>query len=653
MLKYKSQGFAIITTLLLLVVFLALIASHFAITSIEISAEGSSRNSTTAFYAAEAGLNFRAKEVRTTFEGFNRPFGVSPSNYKDCLAGNTGSGDFACVEKSFSSHKVLTYVVDETLGIPQITRIPPGERFAGLSAQEFRYTTYSTSLDKQDLPEAILALEFKSRVIPMFQFMAFYNKDLEFHPGAFMSGTGPIHVNGDIYLNSWDVLQLLGSISVSERDPNIVANDLGGNLYRGIKHLVNGAGDCDGTVEIATVLGDVTSVQPLSCNNVSQRRLVDETEILATWPEIISINNDFVEIPPPNTFVVGGQYWNQSDLRITFNANINPPQIEVRNANNNIDVARTNTLSQCQLLQDPADPITGLGAQNVIYMGNAGGNNTGPITISDSFNDRRENVNNYTLVNVDISSLLTCINNNNGLLGLGPAGSNVGLTDTTDGGLVFYVTVAANNLSNYGVRFYNGASLSNINANLQGLTLITNLPSYLQGDFNLGQLGDPNVNNWRPAAIFADTFNVLSNGWRDNNGPLTCAQGGAVANTTEANVAVLSGTDITGGQEGPGGWNGAASGGLHNYPRFHEDWSNNCPNQQTFSYRGSFVSLGTPNFASGQWRCCNINPYYRPPARDYGFDTRFQNVVNLPPLTPRVVYVTQELFERSFNEEGF
>ncbi len=652
MLKDKKQGFAMITALLLLVVLAALVASYFALTSVEVSTESSSRNSTTAFYAAEAGLNLRAKEIREVFEGFNNPSGTSPTNYKDCLTGNSGSGDFACSQKTFSGHKVLTYVIDETLNNPLSIKIPPGERFAGLSAQQLTYTAYSTSLDKQNLPEAILGLQFKSRVIPMFQFMAFYNKDLEFHPGAFMSGTGPIHANGDIYLNSWATLQLLGGISVSEKDPGLPANQTtpdydGGNLYRGIKHTVNGVGDCAGTVNIVTVLGDVNSIQPLNCNNVAQRRLVAESEILTTWPEIISVNNDFVEIPPPNTFVVGGEYWNDSDLRITFNVAAN--QIQVRDEFNNFDNALTTSLSQCQLLQDPALSFS---AQNVLYMGNDGAGNTGPITVSNQFLDRREG-NNYTLVNVDIISLLTCIDGNNGLLNLGPAGPNVGLTDATNGGLVFYITVTNNNLNNFGIRFYNGASLSSVNAGLQGLTLVTNLPAYLQGDFNLGQSGAVNVNNWRPAAIFADTFNVLSNGWQDTTTTLVCAQGGAIANTTEANVAILSGTDRTGGRQGPLGWNGVASGGLHNYPRFHEDWSGACGGGQTFSYRGSFVSLGTPNFAIGQWRCCGVNPYYLPPIRNYGFDTRFQNPVNLPPLTPRVVYVTQELFERSFDEEGF
>ena len=664
MFKYKQQGFAMITALLLLVVLAALVASYFALTSIEISTEGSSRNSTTAFYAAEAGLNVRAKKVRETFEGFNLPYGTSPTSYQDCLTGSTGSGDFACIQKTFSGHKVFTYVVDETQGTPISIPIPPGERFAGLSAQEFVYTTYSTSLDKQNFPEAVLALRFKSRLVPIFQFMAFYNKDLEFGSGTFMQTTGPIHTNGDLYLNAVNygtILEIQDSISVSKYDPTLPAIQTtsgydGGNLYRGSKQ---NTGSCSETVQIATIAGDPLSLQPLDCNGASSRRLVPESELTATWPETISVSNDFVEVPPPGSFLVGGQYWDSSDLRIVFNVNTNT--IEVRNQANVLNAALANTLnSSCTFLQAP----TSFGAQNVI--------GTGPVTVSDQFPERREGTNIapqlYTLINIDIKALLTCIDNNNNLLNLGPASGFMGLADDTHGGLVFYATVNAGNKNGFGIRFYNGASLSDVNNNLQGLTLVTDLPVYVQGDFNLGQFGALNANNWRPAAIFADAFNVLSSDWNDLNSLnniLTCAGGGATLNTVEVNVAIISGTDTTGSKEGSGGWSGTVySGGVHNYPRFHEDWNSSgfnmsaCLQTQTLSYRGSFVSLGLPIIVNGQWRCCGNSTsigdaYYYPPTRDYGFDQRFQSAANLPPLTPNVVYLTQELFERSFDESGF
>ena len=89
---------------------------------------------------------------------------------------------------------------------------------------------------------------------------------------------------------------------------------------------------------------------------------------------------------------------------------------------------------------------------------------------------------------------------------------------------------------------------------------------------------------------------------------------------------------------------GTYNGGLENYPRFHESWSGT-----TLFYRGSFVSLGTPRHSNGNW-CgtgagCNI---YNAPQRNWDYDTDFQNVANLPPLTPRFVAVDQILFTENF-----
>lgn len=83
---------------------------------------------------------------------------------------------------------------------------------------------------------------------------------------------------------------------------------------------------------------------------------------------------------------------------------------------------------------------------------------------------------------------------------------------------------------------------------------------------------------------------------------------------------------------------------FENYPRFHEDWG-----ASQLNYRGSFVSLGTPNHVNGPW-CgtgdpCNI---YNPPARSFNYDPRFSNVTTLPPLTPWFVYVQQIFFTENF-----
>ena len=208
-----------------------------------------------------------------------------------------------------------------------------------------------------------------------------------------------------------------------------------------------------------------------------------------------------------------------------------------------------------------------------------------------------------------------------------------------NGGLLWYLTVlgpdADDASSGYGVRVRNGAELSATSGGapeIHGLTVVSDQAAFIQGDYNLNA-------QWRPAAFIADTVNILSNAW-DNDADSALGLEARVPTPTTVNAAFLAGTDTTGSTDGEDGQGGAYSGGLENYPRFHERWSG-----KVFTYRGSFVSLGEPRRANGPWRIGNV---YTPPGRDWNYDVRFNQAQNLPPLSPRFVYLVQERFIRDF-----
>jgi hypothetical protein len=238
--------------------------------------------------------------------------------------------------------------------------------------------------------------------------------------------------------------------------------------------------------------------------------------------------------------------------------------------------------------------------------------------------------------------------------------------DVTDGGLVLYLTVVGPDsgaaANNYGVRVFGSRNLwfpSNPGPGQDptGITIVSDQALYVQGDFNQGNnaaspYGNPSApaSNLpkQPAALLGDSINILSNAYFDRTAACkndcqsnkSLADATRTATTTWINAGFLAGVDDT----QPGRYNG----GLENYPRFHENWSG-----VTFSYWGSFVSLGTPQHVNGAW-CgtggtltsgCNI---YNPPNRNWNFDPFFMNAANLPPLTPRFVYVQQVLFTEDF-----
>ncbi|WP_243093711.1 pilus assembly PilX N-terminal domain-containing protein [Thermus thalpophilus] len=599
------KGFALVSTLILLVVLMSLLTAYFVLTRIELGATTASVRQTTGFYAAEAGLNLRAEEIRQKFLGYNRPTGTSPTGANPCQGTNQGSGDFQCKTYSIGGRTVRTYVV-EAPNNPQSVAIPPGELYEGLEAQEYRYSLFSVALGVDGNPEAILELRFKSRLVPMFQFAAFYNKDLEILPGPDMTLNGRVHTNGDLYLNAGNdnTLTVTGQVSTA------------GALYRGRKDT----NTCTGTVRVYKADGNPST---LACNGTNRRSFSQAN--VAPWGGRIQVGVNRVTVPEPEALdpEPGRTYWEKADLRIGLDLSTTPPVpkvYRVSGGTNVVDVAATTALQAC----------------------------IGAVSTSNAFYNWREEKR-IQMLDVDLRKLLDCIHNNRTAFGFA-------LDDDTDGGLVFHFTVfgpQSNGINNYGVRVKNGAEIASTISSAprpRGLTIATDQAVYIQGDLN--------KTNWIPTAFLADSLNILSNAWNDDTGSYrTLSQ--RVASNTEINAAFLAGTDITGGSEGTQGQDkGNYNGGLENYPRFHETWTN-----KTLTYRGSFVSLGTPRHVAGKW-CgtggqgtynpstgqtanvsgCNI---YDPPVRNWSYDTRFSQG-QLPPLSPRFVYLKQELFLREF-----
>jgi len=148
-----------------------------------------------------------------------------------------------------------------------------------------------------------------------------------------------------------------------------------------------------------------------------------------------------------------------------------------------------------------------------------------------------------------------------------------------------------------------------------GLTVVSNDPIYIQGDFN--------TVNKKPVAVIGDAANLLSNSWNDatSNQQLD----NRVASNTTVHCAFIAGIVPTQG--------GTYSGGLENYPRFHEKWTN-----KTLAIVGSFVSLWNSQIATGAWQYGS--PQYTAPIRNWNYDTSFSDG-NVPPFTPWAVEIVQ------------
>ncbi len=243
--------------------------------------------------------------------------------------------------------------------------------------------------------------------------------------------------------------------------------------------------------------------------------------------------------------------------------------------------------------------------------------------------------------------------------------------DTTDGGLVMFFTVEGleSNAPNnpYGVRVFDSADLDTRDSTFPpgvldptGVTVVSDQSIIVQGNYN--------TKDKYPAAFLADAIWILSQGWEspsfagDPNDrktmhnlssnrrdvPSQDSPGGtnqASFTTSDAlgvNAALLFGLGPS--TRDPDWYNG----GLENFPKFLESWSS-----RTFNYKGSFVSLGLPQHKDNHWVCgsgnsCLGTGVYDPPIRAFDYDTDFNQIENLPPMTPKVVYVQQRIYTRIY-----
>ena len=167
-----------------------------------------------------------------------------------------------------------------------------------------------------------------------------------------------------------------------------------------------------------------------------------------------------------------------------------------------------------------------------------------------------------------------------------------------------------------------------------GLTVVSENPVYLQGDYNNPGLNTGFTGAGVAAAIISDSFTWLSDDWNDVNSfawPYLSnanADGRQVYNDVTYRMAVASGKGIP--FYNPNGTiyqDFGTDGGAHNFLRYLEDW-----NGHEIYYEGSIVSMWYSHQGIGVYKCCqNI---YNPPSRGYQFDTNFLTPSDLPPLTP-------------------
>lgn len=217
----------------------------------------------------------------------------------------------------------------------------------------------------------------------------------------------------------------------------------------------------------------------------------------------------------------------------------------------------------------------------------------------------------------------------------------------------------------------------------KGITIASENMVYIAGNYNTTGIGGfkaPNLNTGNtadylgvqvPASIICDAFFPLSKTWFDANSMMYPEGFGLNANpaigndlyriadnttdskkATAVRAAIMFGNTLSAKQAAA---NSAArstsgtisSGGMHNAPRFLEQW--NDGGYYTWSFSGSLVTLFNSTQAFAPWTSSAV--IYQPPTRNWSYDDTLTNPNKLPPGTPFFQYVQSSGFQQVIEKQ--
>jgi len=458
---------------------------------------------------------------------------------------------------------------------------------------------------------------FQKQITSPWQYAIFYNDLLEINPGAPQTITGWVHTNNSLYT-------AMSNLTFNSKVD--YGNDWGNPQFA--------PGDNDHTGTTPTSPSYPSNLPPAR-GQIQLPFGMDPTQIFtATNPN----NTSYIElIQPPVTGypdpIPEQRYYDQAQIRILVDGSNNVTMSDING--NAISSTATNSSAS-------------YAARALYTLFNSA------VTTNQSIQDVREAAT-MRIVTLDVSQITSALTlpsaggtgyllgYNLGTFGTGGSAVTSDSTHTVGtinwNGIVYIADTSGSSTVKRGVRLKNGAKILG-----PGLTVASQNPVYIQGDFNTGKTSSTNtpantandgtgnnvVSGYTevPCAVLADAVNILSNAWSDANTTLSSR----IASPTTINAAIVSGIVPTG--SGGSGAN-SYSGGAENFPRFLENWSG-----KTFTYYGSMVELYKSQQSTGYWGNANV---YNPPNRNWHFDTLFYT--SPPPGTLKIVtYVKGQWF---------
>ena len=522
---------------------------------------------------AEAGLDYGLAQLNDLI--FAYQFSLSQSEMQDLLDDIDEPPALSGFEFKSPSGDVSFKITADTP--PTTGPIPTGNVARGEEGQHQMFTITSGARNPETGVGAVLSQQVQATSLFIMRFGVFYWYDLEINPGPTMYFDGPIHTNHDAYLS--------GSLQI--RAP-ITSH---GAIYHDRKDSRNpslgsvGIHDAD---EVVVYMKQDDTI-------IDSTLETWMTTSLGEWDGNVQSSSHGVPLLSPPINTLDDPY----DI-IRRPLSSSDPEYRVQTENEKfsnkaalyIEVATDGTLTATDFhgtdvtykLKKAELKEVGTYDGNPLYEKDGNGkyamDTVGAYTTDQEFTDGREG---KTVAAVDIYV--------DGLMANFKEIATGSTYDVEEGRGVVYITREDPGGGKMpAVRIRNGQEMPS-----GGLTFATDLPLYVEGDYNTGDSREPTM-------VTADAVTFLSNNWKDAHSTKNAGDRDAV--DTEFNTVVMTGNTET-------VKDGQYNGGLENVLRFLEDWGDD-----TVFFEGSIIDLWYSEIATSPWN----GSYYTPPDRNWGFD---------------------------------
>ena len=556
----------------------------------------------TAFYSTEVGLDLAVNSIINDFEDLI-PYTESAD---DPAADSDGY-----ISVSNYRNYAVKYKITNPLE-PFLYQTVVGNTIIYHYAHTYEIEAEATSL--KDSSKEIVNEKIRILETPLVQYFIFYGQsgnsaDMELFPGPDMNTWGRIHSNGDIYIGASSAGNHIYLRNYDE-DDNLSPHSMtaAGNIYTYAKNSGTSYAD---TVQVKTVnTGTTFSPYETLADMTASNEATEE----ARFNDFVLVNEEPYTTPTKELFERGGFYEQRAEdpgkstvdgMTIIGTGGLGAGNIEVY-------VSRPSYTD-----------VTDLVLAGESSAGNAVADLPMPMireTLA-GFADCREDGRDVDTTDIDLYAL-----------GLWYEAylEDQGLELAGDGMLIYTSRSPDSSFTNSGselqaIRVISIDSTSSPQLSDE-TTLATDNPLYIHGDFN--------TIDTKGVALISDAVNILSNILTTKPCGISWSNlyNNYGASTTTVNAALFAG-------HVPTSTDGSTySGGVHTYPRLHEDWTQRTWNPtRTLNINGSFINLWDSEQAKGEW--CIGGDCYSGPTRNWGWDVRFQDPDFWPPFIPSIFSV--------------